>query len=116
MGKNKKKAKKAAPKWMGELQNQQPTPEKRAEAVTRLKDLFTGLTAAPETVEEMLDRLGIPFVIGEPKLWDGDPIGTEYVVFRKADMEKGEQNNESLLQRIYKGSDIPRPLVKPPNT
>ncbi len=108
MGKNKQRKKpqrKERPEWLKELEPQNISPEDKAKAIGRLKELFTALAAPAETVLEMLDRLGIPHykeTYESMALMTLDEDDPHWLIIRWKDLEKGEKRNEPLIKRIYK--------------
>lgn len=81
------------------------TPDQRAKAVARLKQLLTMVSQPPESILEILDRAGIRWerinsVPGDPKY--------DTIVFKVSDLEAGEQRlreQGSIAKRIY-GANI----------
>lgn len=117
MGKNKKP--KAHKKTQGfipagapnlNLLNQKPLSAdelaQRQKAVERLSNAFRALSAPPESLLALFERLALPYRIVEP---DGEYVTETLIVINHQDFMAAEETNQkqgSIIQRLYP-EDLP---------
>lgn len=77
--------------------------EEQVKATTRMADLFKAVSAPPEGFLPWLDRLEIPYYVGDLEQFDeGNPVG-QYLVISMNDLINGEERNQnqgSVLDRL----------------